>query len=225
MFGLFPLRSGEVAMVCNKCGQTLSDDSAFCEQCGTRIDQTQTLASSNPVDTARRDSRPIIAVNTQALHSKWQGLIAGEKLVVAGSALAILAFFLPWISVDNPFPEGPFAGVFNGAASANASGFDFGRFWGGFYLIPLAAILSVALTYYSVTKQDGVAVARANALILAVAAVFGPQMLLGPLFIPLAQKVFAFGWFLTATGFCIICWGGFLNLTKPRRSVAPQGAR
>lgn len=200
-------------MTCKKCGTIALDDSDFCERCGCRIGGS--AGADDPI------SRPVIVVDTAAIRGHWRGLSWGEKLTVAGSALVVLSFFFPWISVTNPFfGSSLFGGAFSGPSSANASGFDFGRIWGGFYLVPVAAILCLGLTYYAINSRTNISVSRANALILVVSSIFGPQMLLGPLFVPLAQQVFAFGWFLTAAGFCIVGLGSFSTLVSLSRTSA-----
>ncbi len=97
-------------MICPACGKANIDASAFCEQCGTRL-QAQPAASpaaAVPAPTARsavRLSGSLLPPHLRVF-SGWRAasaLIAsmslGEKISGAGAVAAAVGFFLPWVSV------------------------------------------------------------------------------------------------------------------------------
>ena len=97
---------GRYAMICTACGKANTDSSAFCEQCGTRM-QAQpaaTPAAAFPVSAAPATA-PATPFAASQLLRRADGRVAdrhmslGEKIASAGAVAAILGYFMPWISI------------------------------------------------------------------------------------------------------------------------------
>lgn len=76
-------------MFCPKCGKEISDDSRFCEICGTPIQQAAPASQPAAVPAAAPASGGILA------HIKTIGISAKVAVI-----LALVAFFMPFVTIS-----------------------------------------------------------------------------------------------------------------------------
>lgn len=125
-------------MKCHNCGKTVEHDDNFCLHCGEK------LTVSHKADTESRTIRTAEVHTAQLPADQAEQIISNTKLVISrlsqqekiigGCALAaLLAFFMPWTT----------AGYMQ-----TGSGYSMANSYNWFILLPVAAILSLALLYF-----------------------------------------------------------------------------
>ena len=131
-------------MNCTACGKPNPDGAMFCEQCGTSL-RAQPAAGPGVAVPPPPAAAPA-GVTTAQIAQQGQALIAamslGEKISGAGAIVAIIAFFLPWVSVTIPV-------LLTADTATSLSGLDLGKTIGAVYFIPLIAAVAAALCYLS----------------------------------------------------------------------------
>ena len=92
---------GRCAMICTACGKVNIDGSAFCEQCGARMNAQPAAipgtAAPGPAPAAfTPPAAPQVAPMASALIASMS---MGEKISGGGAIAAAISFFLPWVSI------------------------------------------------------------------------------------------------------------------------------
>jgi hypothetical protein len=211
-------------MFCPACGQTISDDSMFCEFCGARRASAQSAQA-----VAAAPAHPGYQLSREQLGGMiWKTLTLGERFIALGAAAALVGFFLPWGSVPNVnglaglFAAGggvPNLGGMPNLGTSNYSGFDIARTWGGIYFVFLGAGAAGILFYLS-GKSPAPKRLVLNAFQVLIGSLAGPQMLLVVLFTPMAQQFAGLGWWMTCLGYCAIAGGGMISIIELSKRVA-----
>lgn len=197
-------------MNCPACGKTNPDGAVFCEQCGTslRAQPAAGPAVSAPPPPPPPPSAVPASVSTAQIAQQGQAIIAamslGEKVSGAGAVVAILAFFLPWISIA--VPE-----LLTAATTTRLSGLDLGKSNGSVYLLLLDAGVAAALCYMSSKAGPPKKLAIAGWLVF-IGALCGPVTLLALIFVAQLQTAAGFGLWLFALGYTAIAAGGLMTI-------------
>lgn len=193
-------------MICTACGKANVDGSAFCEQCGTRLQaQPATIpATAAPGPTpAPPFAFPVApaAPPTGASSVQIGPLIAsmslGEKVVGGGAVAGAVGFFLPWISVA--------------ATRTSLNGMDLGKSSGATYFILLNVIIAGVLCYLSSQALPAKKLLYAGYLVL-LGAICGPATILSLIFVSQLSSVAGFGLWLVGLGYCAIAEGGLMTI-------------
>jgi zinc-ribbon domain len=201
-------------MICTACGKANKDGSAFCEQCGTRM-QAQPAAipgtaAPGPVPVAPAPfpfppAAPPPGVSpVQMGESLIANMSLGEKIAGAGSIAAVIGFFMPWISI---------AGT-----TTSYSGLDLGKTIGAVYLVLLNGAVCAALCYMS-TKAAPPKKLRIAGQLTYLGALCGPATLTTLIFVPKAQSTSGFGLWLFALGFTAVATGGMMTIRNFSKRV------
>lgn len=176
-------------MFCNACGKELDEGSAFCRHCG-----------ANQVHPSAGASPPVVAAGAQlaeAAKAQFLGWAIGDRVTFVGALVAAISFFLPWA----------------GVMGEQVGGLGLVKVWGGVLLILAFAVASVVL----VSRTGGLPASRRFVITgvqIAIGALFGPQLLISLLLIPMAQQVLAAGAWGLALGFTAVLVGGFMSLAE-----------
>ena len=192
-------------MICPACGKANIDASAFCEQCGTRL-QAQPAASPGaavptpaPAAPFPFPGPPVTPPQSSQAGAAASALIAsmsmGEKISGAGAVAAAVGFFLPWASV---------AGV------ASENGLDLAKASGSVYLTLLIALAAGALCYFSSKAAAGKKIMMAGYLVLIGG--LGPPILLSMLFGSPLLGGAGIGLWLVGLGYTAIAAGGLMTI-------------
>ncbi len=127
--------------ICDKCGAANVEDARFCHKCGGSLRPDGSEASAKERSPA--DHAAELKEKTKHI---WKGFAANEKVIFIGAVVMLVSFVLPWVSANGQSVNGFSAG---------------GNAW-YVYLLPLSAILSCVLLYFSqgATKTKKILVAR-----------------------------------------------------------------
>jgi hypothetical protein len=195
-------------MNCPACGKTNPDGAVFCEQCGTSL-RAQPAApgvAAPPPPPPPASSQA--AVTTAQIAQQGQALLAamslGEKISGAGAIVAIIAFFLPWVSVAIPI-------LMTADTATSLSGLDLGKTIGAVYFIPLIAASAAALCYLSSKAAPPRKLLFAGYLVF-IGALCGPANLLALIFVSQVREMAGFGLWLFSLGYTAIAAGGLLTI-------------
>ncbi|MGO9325845.1 MAG: zinc ribbon domain-containing protein [Terracidiphilus sp.] len=196
-------------MNCTACGKTNPDGAAFCEQCGTSL---RVQPAAGPGVAATPPPPPPSAapagVTTAQIAQQGQALIAamslGEKISGAGAIIAIIAFFLPWVSVAIPV-------LLTADTATSLSGLDLGKTIGAVYFIPLIAAIAAALCYMSSKAAPPRKLLFAGYLVF-IGALCGPANLMALIFVSQVHAMAGFGLWLFSLGYTAIAAGGLLTI-------------
>lgn len=131
---------------CTHCGAKNLEHARFCAKCGKPLHQHDSGAKAEEERTPAHHAAEMIKrtkTTTDELTAKtktlWQNFAMGEKITAVGALVVIVSFILPWVSV----------------MGQSVSGFGVGQFIGYAYFIPLSAIGSLALLYFSQGATKG----------------------------------------------------------------------
>ncbi len=205
-------------MICTACGKANVDGSAFCDQCGTRM-QAQpaaiqgaaapapapaayvppTTPPGSPVPPLMAGAPPATSQVVPMASAIIASMSMSEKISGGGAVAAVISFFLPWISVA--------------ALGTSASGFDLGKTDGSAYLIPLLAIAAAALCYLSSKAAPAKKLMFAGYLVL-IGALCGPAILVSLVCVSQLQSVAGFGLWVMALGYTAIAAGGLMTIQR-----------
>ncbi len=127
--------------ICDKCGAANVEQARFCHKCGGPL-----RAEGSGGFTKERTPADQAAELKEKTKHIWKGFTANEKIIFIGAIGMLISFFLPWASSGGQSTNGISAG---------------GNAW-YVYLLPLSAIVSCLLLYFSqgATKVRKVLVAR-----------------------------------------------------------------
>jgi hypothetical protein len=200
-------------MNCPTCGKANLDGTAFCAQCGNRMQpQPAAVPSAIPATvpaTTVKAPPPVpqfaypapppfpAASTTQSAESFINSMSVGEKIAGAGAVAAIIGFFMPWISI---------AGT-----TTSYSGTDIGKTIGAVYLILLNGIASAIVCYLSTKATPSQKLMYAGYLTY-FGALCGPTTLLSLIFVPQVKSSGGFGLWLFALGFTAVAAGGLKTI-------------
>lgn len=191
-------------MICPACGKANIDASAFCEQCGTRLQAQPAInpgtATPGPAPTAPFGFPGPPAVAPPGASSGQVGAVIanmslGEKIAGAGAVAAAVGFFLPWITVAG--------------AQASYSGFDLAKSSTATYLILLNVIAAGVLCYLSSQAAPGKKLLYAGYLVF-MGAICGPSIVLSLLLVSQLSSIAGFGLWLVGLGYFAIAEGGLI---------------
>jgi len=128
-------------MYCSKCGAKNDDNVVFCAQCGSKFNENSAVAidknaAKEAVKELVKDSVSNVFNKKTADHiqSSWQNFGFDEKLVTVGAIVALVGFFLPWMTSNFG------TGNLNGVAAAKDGG-------GLLYILPLFSLASLVLIF------------------------------------------------------------------------------
>lgn len=132
---------------CTKCGTELTDDTAFCPNCGTASQTANTESGAQNNNQNAPDPKPAPAVETKKTSN---ALILG--------IVAIVAAFVPPLNTISPIVS--IIGIVFGAKEAKASGEKVGLILSICSLIPtlisaVTTILSLLITLFSTLATGG----------------------------------------------------------------------
>jgi hypothetical protein len=163
-------------------------------------------------------------VNTASRH--LQQLNRAERLILAGAAIAVLCFFLPWAAV--PSDVALSAGMSGARAEILQSSFSGARlfqFLGAWFLLFPAAAVAAAVLAFSFRKAAYATrcVAAGWQIFLAAPAVIST---LAVFFVPMVPSILQFGYYGFSLGFLGILIGSFWMLSQiaheGETGIAPQ---
>ncbi|HVN93513.1 MAG TPA: zinc ribbon domain-containing protein [Terracidiphilus sp.] len=206
-------------MICPACGKTNIDSAAFCEQCGASLRPQPVAGPAVAAPPPPPQGMPVAAapagVSTSQLAQQGQAIIAamslGEKISSAGAIVALIAFFLPWVSVAIP-------ALLTEATTTRLSGLDLGKTAGAVYLIPLIAAVAAGLCYLSSKAAPPKKLAIAGWLVF-IGALCGPANLLALIFVSQLQSIAGFGLWLFSLGYTAIAAGGLMTIREFSKRV------
>jgi len=198
-------------MNCPACGKTNPDGAVFCEQCGTSL-RAQPAAgpavAAPPPPPPHSTASAAATVTTAQIAQQGQALIAamslGEKISGAGAIVAIIAFFLPWVSVAIPI-------LLTADTSTTLSGLELGKTIGAVYFVPLIAAGAAALCYLSSKAAPPRKLLYAGYLVF-IGALCGPANLMALIFVSQVHAMAGFGLWLFSLGYTAIAAGGLLTI-------------
>lgn len=192
-------------MICPSCGKANVENSAFCEQCGTRLQaQPATIPTTAapgpaPAPPFAMPVPPAAPTPSSQAGAAASALIAsmslGEKISGAGAVAAAVGFFLPWVSV---------AGV------ASENGLDVAKASGSVYLTLLIALAAGALCYFSSKAAAGKKLMVAGYLVLIGG--LGPPILLSLIFGSPLLGGAGIGLWLVGLGYTATAAGGLMTI-------------
>jgi zinc-ribbon domain len=192
-------------MICPACGKANVENSAFCEQCGTRLQAQPAVNPGAPAPGPTPPApfpfpgTPVTPPPSSQAGAAASALIAsmsmGEKISGAGAVAAAVGFFLPWISV---------AGV------ASENGLDLAKASSSVYLTLLIALGAGALCYFSSKAAAGKKLMVAGYLVLIGG--LGPPILLSMLFGSPLLSGSGIGLWLVGLGDTAIAVGGLMTI-------------
>src|SRR5579863_4278010 len=196
-------------MNCPACGKTNPDGAMFCEQCGTSLrPQPASPGVAAPPPPPPPPSAAVAGVTTAQIAQQGQALLAamslGEKISGAGAIVAIIAFFLPWVSIAIPI-------LMTADTATSVSGLDLGKTIGAVYFIPLLAAVAAALCYLSSKAAPPRKLLFAGYLVF-IGALCGPANLLALIFVSEVHAMASFGLWLFSLGYTAIAAGGLLTI-------------
>lgn len=196
-------------MNCPACGKTNPDGAVFCEQCGTSLRaQPASPGVAAPPPPPPSAASAAATVTTAQLAQQGQALLAamslGEKISGAGAIVAIIAFFLPWVSVAIPI-------LMTADTATSLSGLDLGKTIGAVYFIPLLAAVAAALCYFSSKAAPPRKLLFAGYLVF-IGALCGPANLLALIFVSEVHAMASFGLWLFSLGYTAIAAGGLFTI-------------
>ncbi len=197
-------------MNCPACGKTNPEGAMFCEQCGTSLRaQPASPGVAAPPPPSPPSAAPSAAgITTAQIAQQGQALLAamslGEKISGAGAIVAIIAFFLPWVSVAIPI-------LLTADTATSLSGLELGKTIGAVYFIPLIAAIAAALCYLSSKAAPPRKLLFAGFLVF-IGALCGPANLLALIFVSQVHEMAGFGLWLFSLGYTAIAVGGLLTI-------------
>jgi hypothetical protein len=137
---------------CDKCGSSNTEQARFCGKCGNPL-QTNGSDTLTKEQTPAEQAAKVIKnakVGTEILKTRtkkiWGNFTIGEKILAIGAIVVLVSFFMPWLSATGQ--------TINGLAAAKKEWFV--------YFIPVSAIVSLALLYFSqgAQRKNKVLIAR-----------------------------------------------------------------
>jgi hypothetical protein len=147
----------------------------------------------------------------KAARAEFAGFRLGERFILIGAAVAVVAFFLPWAKM--PEEAGQVMSMFGQSGpKTGVSGFGMLKVWGGFILLLVLPILSLVLLYLSKQAPLKKKIVLAS-FQLWIGSVAGPQLLLTMLLVPLATNVLAAGSWGIGLGYSAILTGALILLS------------
>lgn len=169
---------------CTQCGAE-NDGGVFCTSCGERLSAATATA---------------IATTPGKVTEFLRALGPGDKAIVGGAALAVLSFFLPWVSVSFLGQRQTMTGI--GAL----------QFTGTVLLEPLVAAVSIAVAFLTRGSSSATKVRAAGWQILlgATFALPGVGALIVP--IPFLAGSLSVGWWALTLGYLAIVVGAMMTL-------------
>lgn len=191
-------------MICPACGKTNIDASAFCEQCGTRLQAQPATGPGTaapippptpPPPFPASPVPPPTGVSSGQVGALIANMSLGEKIAGGGAVAAAIGFFLPWITVAG--------------AQASYNGFDLAKSSTATYLILLNVIAAGVLCYLSSQAAPGKKLLYAGYLVF-MGAICGPLIVLSLLLVSQLSSIAGFGLWLVGLGYFAIAEGGLL---------------
>ena len=235
-------------MYCTACGKKIPDAIAFCTFCGARQPQAAAVPPRAPAPVppparprAHAPGAAPRAAAPGAAASLISALTLPELLVIAGSLLAIVGFFLPawslttFITAQVPTPlydpgntwasGAPNLGspaphsqqTLSSSTTSTPSLLSLTHSSAALFLLPVLALAAVALVLLSRHAARAQKI-LASALELAIGSMLGPASLLALLFFPSVRDTAAAGFWVLSLGFCAIAAGGFLGVMGSSKS-------
>ena len=171
-------------MFCGSCGKEIPDGSEYCSHCG--LSQTEG---------AKPAVSPTAGLIAKAARAEFAGFQLGERFILIGAAAAAIGFFLPWAEM----------------MGQKVNGLGMVKVWGGVLLLLLLPIASVLLLYRGKAAPTSQRMVLAGVQIL-IGAMFGPQLVVAMLLVPMANSLLASGAWLLGFGYLAVLIGGFLVL-------------
>jgi len=124
-----------------------------------------------------------------------------------GAALAAVSFFLPWVSV----PGGAEPWLLAAIGSSSIDGPGVMKIWGGVVVLLLLPVLSLVLLFMAKSASLERKILLAGVQVW-IGTVFGPQILISMLLVPMAMRVLALGAWGLGMGYSCILAGGLVAL-------------
>jgi hypothetical protein len=149
-------------------------------------------------------------------------LSLAEKFAVAGPVIAIIGFFLPFVTLPDfalgGLSPADIAAAAEGQASPDlhapsVSLFGLARYSGAVYFILLGALASAALFYLA----RSAAYARKmvlNGVQIMIGSMVGPGTILALVFASIVRSIAGIGFWIVGIGFCCIVVGGLLTTAQ-----------
>lgn len=171
-------------MFCGSCGKEITDGSEFCSHCGVGQGEGAPIPASATAGMIAR-----------AASAEFKGFHIGERFILIGAAVATIGFFLPWADV----------------VGQKVNGLGMVKLWGGVLLLLALPLASILLLYRGKAANIGQKMVLAGVQIL-IGAMFGPQLVVAMLLVPMANSALASGAWGIGLGYLAILVGGFLVL-------------
>lgn len=208
-------------MLCSSCGKENAAGVSFCEFCGVDLRKAVPSGIAVPAGAAGAAAAPNATAAAAALTDAGRALInsltLGERFMAAGAAVAIIGFFLPFLSSPDLGSLSDLIGSTAAAASslmhASFSLFNLAKFLGAIYFILLAAIGSGVLFYFSRKASYGRRLLITGFQVM-IGSLIGPLLLVSLIFVPFVQEVAGMGYWFSALGFCAIAAGGIIAIAE-----------
>jgi len=205
-------------MTCPACGKEHAPATSFCTSCGAAM-------SATPVATAAPVKASAASDAGKTAMSFLSSLSLPEKIAGAGAVVALIGFFLPFISIPGlgdlaamtmPDPTGG-----SGVPSSTLSLMGLAKFAGAVWFIFLGAIASAAIVYLARNAAYPRKMLFSGIQVM-IGSMIGPGTLLALLFASTVRSVAGFGFWIVSLAYCSIVAGGLMTIAQ--LSKAPRSA-
>ena len=126
--------------ICNNCGAINSEHARFCGKCGSPSRSNESVGTRFGERVPADQAAEIIQktkVRAEELRAEtkhiWSNFTVGEKIVAGGAIAMLVSFLFPWASIPGQ--------SINGVSAGQSTWYV--------YLMPISAVISLVLLYFS----------------------------------------------------------------------------